>query len=269
MKSQTFVVFITLWLVMSISFANAEYDISNARKEWTIEGGVRYTLLTPDGKMGSVIGGDTKYTDLSQLGMDSAEGATGLSLGGLYKRTRLFLSGQQSSFSGSGITPEEIAKGGVTIPAGTSLDTTMDLGIYSFVATYNLIPGQHELGIGAGLMVMDFKVSYTAQNTGANITVDETTPMPLLALSGTTRWKQMVFQGVIGGAAVNYDGNKVAYGSVDVAARYMFYQRGSGGAMVSLGYRYIPIKIDINYESSAFKADLGFAGPYVGLRFAY
>ncbi len=268
MKSQTFI-FVALWFVMSMNFANAEYDISENRKEWVIEGGVRYTLLTPDGKMGSVIGDDTKYTDLSQLGMDSAEGATGLSLGGLYKRTRLFLSGQQSSFSGSGLTSEDIVKGGVTIPAGTPLDTTMDLGIYSFVATYNLIPGRHELGIGAGLMVMDFKVSYNAQNTGANITVNETTPMPLLALSGTSRWKQRVFQGVIGGAAVNYDGNKVAYGSVDAVARYMFYQGERGAGMVSLGYRYIPIKIDINYESNAFKADLGFAGPYLGLRFAY
>ena len=128
---------------------------------------------------------------------------------------------------------------------------------------------EHELGIGAGVMVMNFKVSYTAKNTGANITIDETTPMPLLAISGTTKWQKFIFQGVIGGAAVNYEGNKVAYGSVDVTARYMFYQRHNKGGLVSLGYRYIPLKMDFSYENNAFKADIDFAGPYLGLRFAY
>ena len=269
MKKLNYIAFIVLWFIMGMNFAHAGDDIGDTQEKWTIEGGIRYTLLTPGGKMGSIVAGDTKYTDLNQLGMDDAEGAFSVSLGGRYDRTRVFMSGQQSSFSGAGTTAEDIVKGGITIPAGTPLDTVMDLGIYSFVATYSLIPGKHELGIGAGLMVMDFSVSYTAQNTGANITIDETSPMPLLAVSGTTHWKQFIFQGVIGGAAANYDGNKVAYGSIDLTARYMFYQRGRQGGMVSLGYRYIPLNIDVNYENSAFKADLDFAGPYLGLRFAY
>ena len=268
-KNQTFLVCIFICLVMNMSFVYAEDNVKESDRKWSIEGGVRYSLLTPGGKMGSVVNDETKYSNLSDLGLDSAEGAFGISLGGRYKRVRLFFAGQQSSFSGEGVTTEDIEKGGITIPAGTALDTTMDLGINSLVVTYNLIPGEHELGIGAGLMVMNFKVSYTAKNSGANITIDETTPMPLLAISGTARWQKFVFQGVIGGAAVNYDGNKVAYGSVDVTARYMFYQRQNKGGLVSLGYRYIPLKMDFSYENNAFKADIDFAGPYLGLRFAY
>lgn len=238
-------------------------------KTWSFEGGLRYSLLTPNGEMGTVKEEQTNYTDLSQLGMDSAEGAPSISLGGRYKRTRLFLSGQQSSFSGSGTTAEDIEKGAVRIPAGTPLNTDMDIGIYSMVATYNLIPGQYELGIGGGLMVMNFKVSYTATNNGANITIDETTPMPLLALSGTASWQRFIFQGVVGGAAINFEGNKVAYGTIDLAARYAFYHKENKAGLVSLGYRYIPMYLDFAYEGNAFKADINFAGPFVGLRFAY
>jgi len=44
-------------------------------------------------------------------------------------------------------------------------------------------------------------------------------------------------------------------------------QRKAG--LASIGYRYVPMTLDISYDNDAFKAELDFAGPYLGLRFAY
>jgi hypothetical protein len=36
--------------------------------------------------------------------------------------------------------------------------------------------------------------------------------------------------------------------------------------MVSLGYRYIGMNLDVELDSNKFKADIDLTGPYLGLR---
>ena len=244
---------------------------AEARKEknWSIQAAVRYTYLTPGGEMGGSNGSDVKQTSISDLGMDSNEGAWGFSIGGQYHRPQLFLSGQQSSFSGSGTTSHDISQGSFTIPAGAAVDTTMDLGIYSLAVTYDFLPGKNNLGVGLGLMGLDFEVSYTEIATGVQINIDETYPLPLLAVSYSFLWKRMEFAGLIGGAYIKMNDDEVGYVNLDLSARYAFYRGDMGAWMASLGYRYINLQMDIKDGANEFEADLNFSGPYLGLRFEF
>jgi hypothetical protein len=238
-------------------------------KKWSIEAGVRYSLLSPSGEMGAKKDDEAKQTNLKDLGIDSAEGAIGISIGSQYRRLQFFLSGQQSSFSGTGTTLEEISQGPITIPSGVPVSTTMDLGIYSFIAAYNLIPGDYRLGLGLGVMGLDLEITYTALSDNAQIKIDETYPLPLLALSGSANWKRLEFAALIGGAYINYEGDKVGYLNADIAARYAFYKGNRVSGMVSLGYRYIGMVLDIEADNAMFNLDMDFTGPYVGLRIKY
>ena len=238
-------------------------------RNWSIEAGVRYSLLTPSGTMGVSKDNEVKQSDLSDLGLNDAEGTWGLSLGGRYGRPHLFFSGQKSSFTGTGTATKEISQGPITIPAGSVVDTTMDLGIYSVVVTYNLIPGEHKMGLGLGVMGLDFGVSYKEVNTGAQIEIKETYPLPLLALNGSVFWKRIELSALVGGAFIRISGDEVGYLNTDIAARYAFYKGKRFSSMASLGYRYTGMIIDISESTNRFKADIDFTGPYIGLRFKF
>jgi len=238
-------------------------------KNWSINGAVRYTYLTPGGTMGGSNGTDVNQSSLSDLGMDSGAGAWGFSIGGQYHRPQLFFSGQQSEFSGSGTTTHDISQGNITIPAGSEVDTSMDIGIYTVAGTYDFLSGKNNLGLGLGLMMLDFEVAYTEVSTGVQINIDETFPLPLLAVNYSYRWKRTELAGLIGGAYIKANGDTVGYINMDLSARYAFYKSDALAGMVSLGYRYIAMNLDINNNSDRFKADLDFNGPYVGLRFEY
>ena len=259
-----FILFLSMTLIMEAMAAEEKKE-----KNWSIQGAVRYTLLTPGGKMGGSNGSDVQESSLSELGMDSSEGAWGISIGGQYHRPQLFFSGQQSGFSGSGTTSNDISQGPVTIPAGSAVDTTMDLGIYTVAVTYDFLSGKNNLGVGLGVMGLDFAVSYTEVSTGLQINTDETYPLPLLAVNYSFFWKRMEFAGLVGGAYIKINDDEVGYINLDLSARYAFIKSDTWAGMASLGYRYIGLKMDINDGGNQFKADLNFTGPYIGVRFEY
>jgi hypothetical protein len=258
---------LTFILLLSMTFI-PEAKAAEERK-WSIHGSVRYSLLTPKGEMGVSNNSNVDKTDLSDLGLDSADGAWGISIGGNYGRPHFFFSGQKSSFSGTGTTSKDMSQGPVTIPAGTPVDTSMDIGIYTVVATYDFIPGKNELGIGLGVMGLDFGVNYTAVSTGAQINIDETYPLPLLAVNGSLNWKKIELAALVGGAYIQISGSEVGYLNADIAARYAFYKGENWSGMASLGYRYIGMGLDIKENNDRFKADINFTGPYIGVRFKY
>jgi len=263
LSSKKRAVFATVVLVSVCSYSeNAQPDSFDA------EAGIRYSMMTPSGSMGVVQDGVSQQTSLSDLGLDSAEGSGGISLGLRYKRVNLYLVGQQSSYSGSGTTAHDITQDGITIPAGTPVVTTLDLGIYSTIVTYDLIDRAYKVGLGLGLMGLDFGVEY---NTGTiMIPIEETIYLPLLATSLSYDWNRFEIEGLVGGAAVDASGNKVAYIDLDVALRYALLQREHIGAQVALGYKYITMDLELESDSeNAFEADLSFTGPYVGLRFLF
>ena len=250
---------LTLSLILVASTAAA------AEREWTVHLGLRHSLLTPGGKMGTRIDGEESLTDLDALGLDDA-GAGAVSVGAHFKRWRFFASGQKPSFEGSGVTSKDITSGGITIPEGTPVDTTMNIGIYSLMATYDVIDRTVDIGVGAGLLVLDFSVAYKPIEIDQTLKVGETMPMPVIALGLTTGVKRFAFQGTFGFAYFSKDGNKAAYATTDLAARFALVKTDTLAFQASLGYRYIPMDVEIDLETSEFKADISISGPYLGLR---
>jgi hypothetical protein len=256
----------TALLTSALILSSLLSAVAAEERTWGFELGLRYSLLTPGGEMGSVIDGTEKETSLSDLGLDDAAGAGGLTLGLKHKRANFYLSGQVSDFSGVGTTTHDITQGDVTIPAGAPLDTSMDIGIYSAIATYDLIHSTYDLGIGLGLMALDFGVDYSS--FGTDIGIDETVYLPLLAINLDVYWKRFEFAALIGGAAVNANGNEVYYVNADLAARYAFVKNERWAGQVALGWRYITMDLQFEEDASdGFEADIDFSGPYVGLRF--
>ena len=242
---------------------------SDTDRKWSIDGGVRYSYLSPGGKMGVKKDGNANQTDLSDLGIDESTGTIGVSLGGQYGRPHFFFSGQESSYSGIGSTFKDISQGPITIPAGTEVSTTLDLGVYSFVGTYNLLQGRYKLGLGLGLMALGLDVAYTSLVDGAQVQIDDTYPMPLLAVHTSVNWSRLELAALIGGAYFKYNDNEVGYLNADIATRYAFLRGKRWSGMVSLGYRYIGIYMDVFADNVGFKADLNFSGPYMGIRVKY
>ena len=93
--------------------------------------------------------------------------------------------------------------------------------------------------------------------------------MPLIALNGTAHWGRFEVAALIGGAYIKYNSNTISYLNADLAGRYAFYKGKHWSGMVSLGYRYIGMNLDIEEDCNKFKADINLTGPYIGLRIKF
>ncbi len=111
------------------------------------------------------------------------------------------------------------------IPAGTVINSEIDIKLYTLIYTYDLLKSKHDLGIGLGLALMDYDSHYFKNGGDSEITYHQLYPMPLLTVSGIFDLNRFELQALIGGAAIKINDNKAAYSTTDVAVRYKFLRK--------------------------------------------
>ncbi len=230
----------------------------------------RLGKLDIDGEIGVQSAGVSATNSVESLGLvedDSVFGArVDLDWGGVH----VTASGQSSTHDGDGVLEAELSQGGTTITAGTAVASELDIGLYSGVVTFDLLPTDNfELGLGLGVSVADFDTSFTDETTGDRIATDEVVPIPVLAARGGFALGPVDVSVLAAGMAVAIDGDEATYIDLDAVARVRVL--GSGDRFtgwLALGWR--QVELDAEYEDDGeAELDLEFSGPYFGLVFAF
>jgi hypothetical protein len=231
-----------------------------------------YALTSPDGHIKLAGNGvNTGSNSLDSLGIKDSEGTFGLRADFDWILPHLTVTTQQTSYDGSGKLTADVSDGGVVIPAGTKVDSSLDLGITKGVITFDIMPTQaFELGIGLGLSAIDFKASVKEPGTNNKVETDETVPVPLLALrAGATIWRFAV-EGLLAGVSYNSGGDNVEYMDLDLGARLnLFGESGRRSGSFAFGYRYVDLQAKYDSGGTHVDGDMNFSGPYLGFAFGF
>jgi hypothetical protein len=227
-----------------------------------------------DGSIGIDDSHVTSKNSIEALGLDGSTAVLDARIDVTFeteRRMHLALKGFQASHDGDGTLNEDFAKGPVTIPAGTSIDSTFDAGVYTAAWTFDLAERDDlEAGIGVGLAWIDLEASFTSDANGDEIFTDEAVPIPLLAARlawSSDRWALGL---EAAGIDVGYAGDHASFLDLDIAARWRFLGKrfGRNGELV-LGWRRLYAGIDYDDDFEAVDAGLASSGPYFGLAFRF
>lgn len=208
------------------------------------------------------------------LGLDGSESALDLRFDVVFEgasRSRLVVKGFQSNHEGSGALDEEFAKGPVVIPAGTTVDSQFDAGVYSALYTFDLVgTDELEAGLGFGVAWVDLEAGFTSRATGDEIFTDESVPIPLLAARLAWQGERFGVGCELAGIDVGYAGDHAAFVDFDLAARWRFSGKrfGNAGELV-LGWRQLYAGVDYQDDLEDVDASLSLAGPYFGLSYRF
>ncbi len=142
----------------------------------------------------------------------------------------------------SSITLEEdLSFGDRVFPAGTRLDTDVDVGVVRALYSYSLIrDAQKEVGVMAGLHVADFKVNLDSTETGQTERSEGDTPLPVIGAHASVfvgeRTKVSAKVEVFRTDFDRFSGNLIY---ADINAQYRLTRAMS----VGLGYNYYRMRL--------------------------
>ena len=222
------------------------------------------------GLKGSSSPGAVPKSNASAAGFSRDESVIGLRADVDLGTPHLMVSTQSSSHDGSGALDVDMTNGnGVTIFQGEQIDSRMDFGLHQTILTYDFLPSDmFEAGIGLGLSVVDVETSVTAS---ANRTFDmnETIPMPVLAVRGGVAVGDFEAQGLLSGISLDAGSDSVSLMDLDLFVRYrLFGLNDRLAGSIALGYRQVAFGVDYDDGDDIVEIDLTFDGPYLALIFS-
>ena len=151
----------------------------------------------------------------------------------------------------------------------------MELALHRALLTFDLLPTEmFELGLGFGISAVDVKASITDVDPLTpgmdSESIDETLPIPVLALRGGLQVWRLEFEALVAGMTATASGDDATFLDTDLAARLRLFGLGPVDALLSLGYRRVDLEVEYDDDNGdAAEADLSFDGPYVGLRISF
>ncbi len=136
---------------------------------------------------------------------------------------------------------EDFSFGDRVFPAGTRLDTDVDVSFFRALYSYSLIrDSQKELGVMAGLHVADFEVDLDSTETGQRERSQGGTPLPVIGAHATVFFGERT--SVSGKAQIfrtDFDRFKGNLAYVELNAQYRFTRSTS----VGIGYSYYRMRL--------------------------
>jgi hypothetical protein len=227
----------------------------------------RYTRVDVEGDVAVASGNVTATNDVEAVGIEDDDGAFGIRGDFQWGAPHLTLDFQQSRHDGDGVLEAELSQGGVTLAAGTPVETELDLGLHTALLTFDMIPGDFELGLGLGVGVVDLDYESTDPSNGTSVGTDELLPVPLLAGRAGVGLGRVDLEALVAGMA--YDDGDVDVTVVDGRATGRVRILGGGdrfsGALIG-GLRYTMVDAEYEDGSDEVAGDLEILGPFLGLR---
>lgn len=230
----------------------------------------RYGPVDVDGELGISDSGTVAKGSLSEAGFEEDDGVVGAVVDLKWGSPHLMVSTQSSTHDGDGRLETTLSQDGVTIPAGTAVSSDLDLGLHQALLTFDLVPGDLEVGIGFGVTVVDFDASITDPGSGESVSTDETVPIPVLAARAGTRLGRLGLEGVVSGMAVNSSDVEAAILDLDLSARWhLFGGEDHLNGSIVLGYRTVALEADYEDDDDEVELDATFDGFYLGFQVVF
>ena len=231
----------------------------------------RYAQLSLEGDIAVASGAVTATNSVEALGLGDEEDTFGARVDARWLMPHLTVWGSSTGFEGDGTLEADLSQGGNTIVAGTDVESEFDFDMLNAVLTFDFFPGDTiEAGIGFGAALLSLDASITDPLGNADVTLDESLPIPLLAARlGASFWR-LDIEALLSGMTLDVDGNDATYYDLDLTARMRVLGSGdhTTGHLV-LGYRHVALEVDYDDAGDAVALDLEFTGPYIGLRFLF
>jgi len=205
------------------------------------------------------------------LDLEQDDAAPGLRADLEFGSPRVVLSWMRSENAGEGTLTGQLSDDGIVLPVGTDVGTSVDLGLYSALVTFDVVPSEtFELGLGFGLHVADLDATVVSRDVGnpGTIRVETTLPIPVLALQAGFELDRLEISGLVSGMYFATDGDEASFYDVDVGARFRILGERVTGS-IAAGWRYT--RLDAEYEDGDDNADvdLRLSGPYVGITIGF
>ncbi len=205
------------------------------------------------------------------LGLGKDDSAPGLRVDVEAGSPHFVLAWGRTQNGGDGVLTGELSDEGTTLPAGTDVATTIDLDLYSALVTFDVIPSEmFELGFGLGMHFADLEALVASRDplTPGSILVDETIPIPVLALQAGFAIDRFDVSALLSGIAVEVDGDEATFFDVDLMARFRFLEEGVSLSIVG-GWRFTRLDAEYDDGGDSTDVDLELSGPYLGLVLAF
>jgi len=227
----------------------------------------RYGQLSLEGSFGADAGDVTATASLEDAGLDDDEGIPGLRADLKFGSPHLVLSAGRASWSGTGTVDATLNAGGMTIPAGATVDSDLDLDLYSGLLLWDVFPGKTvEVAIGFGATVFDFDLAMADQGSGMEISSAETLPVPVLAANVGVQLGGIELAALVSGFSLSLDDNEGRFVDADVFARWhVLGGKNHVRSSLILGWRQVDLDVEYEDGGDAFEAEVTLSGPYLGL----
>lgn len=225
-----------------------------------------YGELALSGNLAVAAGGISGTNDLEDLGLDDEEGAPGARVDLKWGSPHLSIAVSTFDTSGTGTTTADLSQGAVTIPAGTNVDSDVELTYGNAIVTFDLVPTDWiEVGLGFGVEAASVKTSVEPSAGGSGVDTDESVPIPVLALRAGLDFGPIQVDGLIAGIEASYSGDSLSFYDLDLRARWEVFEH----AHLLVGYK--RWKVDLEYEDGGdeIELDITAEGPYIGLAIAF
>ncbi|HED65119.1 MAG TPA: hypothetical protein ENJ09_06130 [Planctomycetes bacterium] len=227
----------------------------------------RVSSLSLSGDFGASSGSVSAQADLERAGLGSSETATGVRVDAKVGAPHIVFSVDQVSYSGTGTLDATISLGGNTITSGTAVRSEADLGVYSALLLFDLIPGSNaELGIGFGATILDVDASFRDLGTNTLLNTNETIPVPVVAANAGLQFGDLELAAVASGMSIGTGGNSGTLVDIDAFGCWRLLGGTSRlrGSLI-LGWRQLDIDAEYDSGSDNVDASLTLSGPYLGL----
>lgn len=234
----------------------------------------RYMDLDLDGDVAVSSTGVTASNDFSDVGLDDSEDALSFRADLSWLSPHLTLSTQDTGWSGSGTLSAAIDDGGIVIPAGTQVNSKLDLAYHSAIVTFDLVPTSTvEAGIGPGIALVDIsgQIADASGLTTETVDFDELLPMPMIAARTEVQIDRFEIGVLLAGLGVEIDGDELAFVELDVHARYRLFgltgDRVAGS--IGIGWRHLDIAAEYDDDGDSVDVDIEVSGPYFGFLISF
>jgi hypothetical protein len=244
-------------LAMSLAACSAPTVALDARYG---EYGVDGSLLIADS------GTFSATNDLETLGLGEEEATTSFSGQFKWGAPHLYVSTQESEFSGTGVLEADLVTDFGTITAGSAVDSKMDFGLTSAILTFDIIPGPWELGLGVGVSMISIDAEFQDLTSSEFVETDETLPVPGVALSLGVGLGPIDLQLIASGVTASVEDGEVTYYDADLMGRWDF---GRFGGSLLFGWKEADYDIEYDDGTDQVALDMNYSGPYVGLRISF
>lgn len=225
-----------------------------------------YGFTKLSGDFAIATGSVSSTNDLKDLGLDDQEGSPGARVDLSWGSPHLTIAVAQMNTDGTGTTTADLTQGGVTINAGTNVDSSVDLTYGTAVVTFDFVPSDAvEVGIGFGAEAASVQTKVKPTGLGAGIDTDESAPVPVLALRAGVDLGPIAIDGLLTGIKIDYSGDSLTFYDLDLRARWEMFEH----AHLLVGYK--RWKVDLDYEDGAdnVQLDVTADGPYLGVVIAF